>query len=70
MCPFSIPYGNVNTAIYNAEVEAAHEDSKIHYIDTTNWGVEIGADGVHPTDNGHVTITNKLIQLLGQYLNQ
>ncbi len=43
-------------------------DTKVHYVDTANWGVQIGSDGVHPTDAGHATITNKLIPLVSPYL--
>jgi lysophospholipase L1-like esterase len=67
--PFSIPYLNVNVAIQNAAQTVINEgDAKVHYVETSSWGVQIGPDGVHPTDAGHVTITNKLIPLVSPYL--
>lgn len=37
-------------------------------LDTTNLGVQIGPDNVHPTDAGHERITDKLIPLVSPYL--
>ncbi len=66
---FSIPYANVNTAVQNAAQNVINGgDAKVHYVDTTSWGVQIGSDGVHPTDAGHTTITSRLIPLVSPYL--
>ena len=66
---FSIHYADVNTAATNAvQSVITGGDTKVHYVDTSAWGVEIGSDGIHPTDAGHVTITNKLVPILKPYL--
>ena len=36
----------------------------VHYCDTSDWNVEYLADELHPSDNGHMAIT----QLLTDYL--
>lgn len=43
-------------------------DSKIHYVPTRDWNAEISGDNIHPTQNGHRTITNKLKEILQSYL--
>jgi hypothetical protein len=66
---FSIHYADVNTAIANAvQAVITAGDSRVHYIDTSSWTVEIGSDGIHPTPNGHVEITNYLTPILQPYL--
>lgn len=66
---FSIHYADVNTAATNAvQSVITGGDTKVHYVDTTNWGVEIGSDGIHPTNAGHVTISNNLVTILKPYL--
>ena len=67
---FSIPYANINTAVANAaQAVISAGDTKVHYIDTSSWNVEIGPDGTHPTANGHATITSQLIPILTPYVH-
>jgi hypothetical protein len=57
-------------AAVNARVSAG--DDKVHFIDTTGW-LEAPADfvdWVHPTDAGHVKVTNRLLPILQPYLSQ
>ena len=39
-------------------------DKKIKLLPSHEWGIEISADNVHPTSNGYVQITDKLIEIL------
>ena len=64
----SMPHQNVNDAVYNMITPKIAADSKLHYIDTTDWGVTISSDNIHPDANGHTIITNKLIDILTPYL--
>lgn len=65
----SMPAANVNIAVENMLTPKMAADSKLHYIDTTNWGVTILNDNIHPDTNGHKIITNKLIEVLTPYLD-
>ena len=69
MRPVSIPYANVNAAIANAAQTVMAGDSKVHYIDSTSWTVQISSDGIHPTALGHTQITNYLVPILTPYLH-
>ena len=60
---------------YQAETQAAVNarlnagDSKVHFIDTTGWLESTDfADGVHPSDAGHVKVTNRLLPTLLPYI--
>lgn len=64
----SMPRANVNEAVYNMITPKLKADSKLHYVDTTNWGVTILNDGIHPDTNGHSTIKEKLVNILTQYI--
>ena len=54
-------------AAVNARITAG--DSKVHYIDTTNWlnSGDFG-DGVHPTVSGHIKAANLLKPILAPYI--
>ena len=64
----SMPRANVNEAVYNMITPKLAEDEKLHYIDTTNWGVTILNDNIHPDANGHSIITERLAETLTPYL--
>ena len=64
----SIPYANVNEAAENAVTSIAATDSKVHYVDTSSWGVEISGDGIHPTMSGYNTMSAKLVEILAPYV--
>lgn len=69
MRPVSIPYANVNTAIANAAQTVMAGDAKVHFIDTTNWTVQIDpADQIHPTNYGHTQIVAYLQPILAPYV--
>lgn len=63
---------------YQTETEAAVNarssagDTKVHYINTDGWLIPAPstdfADLFHPTDAGHVKITNRLVPILQPYL--
>jgi len=58
-------------AAVNARVSAG--DAKVHYIDTTGWldsssGSTDFTDGLHPSDTGHVKVSNRLLPILLPYL--
>ena len=64
----SIPYNNVNEAARKAVTEIAATDSKVHYVDTSSWGVQISGDGIHPTMEGYNTMSAKLVEILAPYV--
>ncbi|SCF47949.1 Lysophospholipase L1 [Micromonospora matsumotoense] len=45
-------------------------DAKVHFVDTTGWidPATDTTDNVHPTDAGHVKITQRLRPILDQYI--
>ncbi|HEY9107317.1 MAG TPA: GDSL-type esterase/lipase family protein, partial [Roseateles sp.] len=58
-------------AAVNARVSAG--DAKVHYIDTTGWldsssGSTDFTDGLHPSDTGHVKVSDRLLPILLPYL--
>lgn len=64
---------------YQAETQAAVNarlgagDAKVHYVDTTGWldsssGSTDFTDGLHPSDTGHVKVSNRLLPILLPYL--
>jgi len=61
---------------YQAETQAAVNarlnagDAKLHYVDTTGWlqSPTDFTDGLHPTDAGHVKVTNRLLPILLPYV--
>jgi len=64
-------YPTETQAAVNARVNAG--DAKVHYVDTTGWldsstGSTDFTDGVHPSDAGHVKVTNRLLPILLPYL--
>jgi lysophospholipase L1-like esterase len=60
-------YQNETLAAVNARLSAG--DSKVKYVDTSGWLESTDyADGVHPTDAGHVKVTNRLLPILLPYL--
>lgn len=65
----SMPRANVNDAVYNMIKPKLQADSKLHYVDTTNWGVTILNDNIHPDTNGHRIIKEELIKVLTPYIN-
>ena len=57
----------------NAEIRACEENiikrmefgnDNIHFVDTTDWNVEISSDDTHPTTAGYTTMANKLFEIL------
>ena len=59
---------NMQTDLSNAVTNA--NDSKIHWIDTTDWvSTEDDCyDGLHPTDSAHTKIAEKLTAILTPYI--
>ena len=37
-------------------VNALSSNAKVHYVDTSDWDVEISTDNVHPTANGYAAL--------------
>jgi len=69
------------SGFYQAETQAAVSarvtagDAKVHYIDTTGWldtssGSTDFTDGLHPSDTGHVKVSNRLLPVLLPYLGR
>jgi hypothetical protein len=62
-------YADQTLAAVNARIAA--KDAKVHYIDTTGW-VQLGTsdfnDGFHPSDSGHLKITDRLLPHLLPYV--
>ncbi|MDF3057273.1 MAG: hypothetical protein K0R17_1488 [Rariglobus sp.] len=66
---FSIHYADVNDAVEKAAKAAISSgDARVHYIDTSDWNVEIGPDGIHPTSAGQAAIADRLVSILRPYL--
>jgi lysophospholipase L1-like esterase len=68
---FGGAYQTETQAAVNARVGGG--DTKVHYVDTTGWldtssGSPDFTDGVHPSDAGHVKVTNRLLPVLLPYL--
>jgi lysophospholipase L1-like esterase len=61
---------------YQAETQAAVNarlgagDAKVHFVDTTGWldSSTDFTDGLHPSDAGHVKVTNRLLPILLPYV--
>jgi hypothetical protein len=65
---FSGYFVNETRAAVNARVSAG--DTKVHFIDTQGWLVSSDTtDSIHPSDAGHIKITNLLAPKLQPYLN-
>lgn len=64
----SIPNSDVDAAITRAIKAAEAADSKVHYVDTSTWGVEISGDGIHPTMSGYNQMSAKLVERLAPYV--
>lgn len=64
--PFN-PTGAENVAVLNESLRAAAESAGLTYIDALPWmdAIEIGSDGIHPTDAGHAVIAENMIAALG-----
>jgi lysophospholipase L1-like esterase len=61
-------YQTETRAAVNARVSAG--DAKVHFVDTTGWldpSTDF-TDGLHPSDAGHVKITNRLLPILQPYM--
>jgi lysophospholipase L1-like esterase len=69
------------SGFYQAETQAAVSarlnagDAKVHYVDTTGWldtssGSKDFTDGLHPSDTGHVKVSNRLLPVLLPYLGR
>jgi len=68
--PFNGSYWTEAQAAVAARVGAG--DAKVHTIDTTDW-LTAGSktdfnDGLHPTDSGHMKITDRLVPILLPYM--
>ena len=66
-------YQTETQAAVTARVNAG--DAKVHYIDTTGWldsssGSTDFTDGLHPSDTGHVKVSNRLLPILLPYLGR
>lgn len=63
-------YWNETQAAVNARINAG--DKKVHFIDTSNWLIPAPSadfnDGFHPSDAGHLKVTNQLLSVLLPYL--
>ncbi len=66
----SMPRENINEAVYDMIMPKLQEDEKLHYIDTSEWGVTILEDNVHPDPNGHTIITDRLSEILSEYIEK
>ena len=66
----SIPNADVNSAVQSAVEAMEAVDSKVHYVDTSSWGVEISSDTIHPTMAGYNTMSAKLVELLRPYVTE
>lgn len=67
MRTFANYYVAQTQAAVNARASAG--DTKVRLIDTTGWLESADyADGVHPTDAGHVKIANRLLPMLLPYM--
>jgi lysophospholipase L1-like esterase len=61
---------------YSAETQTAVNtrtsagDSRVHFVDTTGWLPDAGdlVDSVHPSDQGHQKIANRLTPIIDQYI--
>jgi lysophospholipase L1-like esterase len=61
---------------YSAETQTAVNtrvsagDAKVHFVDTTGWLPDSGdlVDSVHPSDQGHLKIANRLTPIIDQYI--
>jgi len=46
-------------------------DTRVHYVDTTGWLDSTDfTDGVHPSDAGHVKVSNRLLPILLPYVGR
>ncbi|MCC3763552.1 RICIN domain-containing protein [Glycomyces sp. TRM65418] len=61
-------YSAETQAAVNARVGAG--DAKVHFVDTTGWLPDSGdlVDSVHPSDQGHRKIANRLTPIIDQYI--
>lgn len=62
-------YKDETVAAVKARLAAG--DSKVHYIETEGWlqpGPPDFNDGFHPSDSGHIKVTNRLLPLLLPYV--
>ncbi len=67
MRAFNGSYSQETQNAINIRVSAG--DTKVHFIDTNGWLISTDfVDGTHPTDAGHIKVTQKLNPLLNYYL--
>ena len=68
MRPFGGYYQAETQAAVNARLNDG--DTKLHYVDTTGWldSSSDFTDGLHPSDAGHVKVTNRLLPILLPYI--
>jgi hypothetical protein len=67
MRPFNGAKAGQCQAAVNARRSAG--DFRVHYIDTTGWLTSGDfVDGLHPNDQGHVKIAQRLVPILGPYV--
>src|SRR5450432_163502 len=65
------PFKGAKAAATLKTVQAVNAagDRNVHYIDTTGWITAADTnDGLHPSDAGHVKITNKLAPIVASFL--
>ncbi len=53
---------------YEVTKVAAEFDKDVYLVDSANWGVQGGSDGLHPAPAGHDLATEKLYKALDEYI--
>jgi lysophospholipase L1-like esterase len=69
MRPFNGAYQTETQAAVTSQINSG--DGKLHYVDTTGWLGDSQSDftdGLHPSDTGHIKVTNRLLPILLPYI--
>ncbi len=68
----SADYSSIYDNMRNATVAAYDElkaNTKVHYVDTTEWNVEISSDNVHPSASGYNALKTYVYNAIADSLN-
>ena len=65
---YSPLYDDLREAVVNA-VNGLNSDANVHYIDTTEWNVEISSDKVHPSEKGYADLRDLVYNEIKSSLN-